>query len=253
MSQEYKVDFATFCHAGDVHRLHAPGQLKKQVESNNFEFNKFVIIYQNCDPLEYTINDAIFPDFKPNGVVECYIIDDIDSILQQFNIDLEGQYTSPTDKAHHWKVHIVNHLAAIQRSSADYIVFADNDCWMAEQPENESWITAGIKLLQSDTTIFIVSPNDGEPARMTKRFSQQMFLVDVNKFRNADFNQPGWDGNVNVPGGPLPEYWGMLEGRMEIYCRTTGQYRYVLGPEYRYWHHNILNDKGLFETDRSKY
>jgi hypothetical protein len=82
--------------------------------------------------------------------------------------------------------------------------------------------------------IFIVSPNDGEPERRTQRFSQQMFLARVKEFRNADFNQPGWDGNVNIPGGPMPEYWAMLEGRMELHCRMTGQYRYVLGPEYRY-------------------
>jgi len=246
MSQQYSVDFATFCHAGDAHRLHAPGQLKKQVESNGFDFDEVIVIHQNCNP------QFNFPDCN-HLLLTSYQINSIDEILRLFNINLDGQYTSTTDKAHRWKVHVVNHLAAIQRSSADCIVFADNDCWMVEQSENKSWVERGIQILDAYPEIFIVSPNDGEPERYTSRFSQQMFLARVEEFRFADFNQPEWDGNVNIPGGPMPEYWGMLEGRMELFCRMTGQYRYVLGPEYRYWHHNRLNEQGLFEEDRSKY
>jgi hypothetical protein len=78
-------------------------------------------------------------------------------------------------------------------------------------------------------------------------------MARVNDFRYADFNQPGWDGNVNIPGGPMPEYWAMLEGRMELYCRVVNKYRYVLGPEYRYWHFNRLKKDDHFETDMSKY
>jgi hypothetical protein len=51
----------------------------------------------------------------------------------------------------------------------------------------------------------------------------------------------------------MPEYWAMLEGRMELHCRATNQWRYVLGPEYRYWHFNKLNKDGFFETDLGKY
>jgi hypothetical protein len=124
---------------------------------------------------------------------------------------------------------------------------------MVRQPEHTSWIERGIEILQAMPEIFIISPNDGEPERKTQRMSQQMFLARVNEFRHADFNQPGWDGNVNIPGGPMPEYWAMLEGRMELHCRATGQYRYVLGSEYRYYHFNRLRADGHFETDTSKY
>jgi hypothetical protein len=244
-----KVDFATFCHAGDAHRLHKLGQLKKQVESNNYQFNKVYVIHQRCDPFDYKF--PLFWDFL-NMPVEVIVIRDFDEILKTFAINLTGQYTSATDKAHHWKVHTVNHLAAIQRTDADYIVFADNDCWMVRQPTGQSWIDRGIELLRRHDC-FIVSPNDGEPERKTQRMSQQMFMTRVNKFRHADFNQPGWDGNVHVQGGPMPEYWAMLEGRMELYCRMAGMWRYVLGPEYRYWHFNRLTADGHFETDMSKY
>jgi hypothetical protein len=250
MNQNYSVDFATFCHSGDVHRLHAPGQLKRQVKSNSYEFNKVIVVYQNLIPDNFHL-----PMDRPllNKVYR-YEVYDIDDTLRRFDIDLSRQqYVSRTDKAHAWKVHVANHLRAIQATRADYIVFADNDCWMVRQPDGKSWIDKGIKLLQSHPEIFIVSPNDGEPQRTTNRFSQQMFLARTKEFRNADFDQPNWDGDVNISGGPMPEYWGMLEGRMELHCRVTGQYRYVLGPEYRYWHFNRLTKDDLFETDLNKY
>jgi hypothetical protein len=245
MSQEYKVDFATFCHAGDAHRLHKVGQLQTQIKSNVYEFDTIFIVYQNCCPR------GLWLDFQ--GPVIGLIIkeNDIDELLKTYGIN-KKQYTSTTDKAHYWKYHVVNHLKAISKTTADYIVFADNDCWIVRQPPDQSWIDRGIELLRRHDC-FIVSPNDGEPERKTRRMSQQMFLARVEDFRNADFNQPDWDGNVNVPGGPMPEYWAMLEGRMELYCRAVGKYRYVLGPEYRYWHFNRLKEDGHFETDMSKY
>jgi hypothetical protein len=255
MSHQYKVDFATFCHKGDVHRLHAPGQLKRQVESNRYLFDEVIIVCQYGEgEIEQTVTLPYFDQDVRCKKLSTYYVCDIDNMLRHFNIDLnKPQYKSKTDQAHTWKNHVVNHLAAIGQSSADYIVFADNDCWMVRQPEHVSWIERGIEILQAMPEIFIVSPNDGEPERHTRRFSQQMFLARVDEFRNADFNQPGWDGNVDIPGGPMPEYWAMLEGRMELYCRATGQWRYVLGPEYRYWHFNKINKDGFFETDLSKY
>lgn len=239
------IDFATFCYKGDAHRLHAPGQLRRQVESNNYQFNKTLICYQECNPLDYEPFDI---------PAQSIIILNVDNVLRNLGVDVDkSQYVSQTDKAHHWKYHVVNHLRAAYTSNADYIVFADNDCWMVKQPGSMSWVNIGVIILSSDPEVFIVSPNDGERERKTMRFSQQMFMASVNKFRDANFNQPGWDGNINIPGGPMPEYWGMLEGRMELYCRTTGQCRYVLGPEYRYWHHNRLTKDGYFETDYSKY
>ncbi len=251
-----RVDFATFCHSGDAHRLHAPGQLKRQVESNGHAFNKVILIHQMHNPIDTGYPFLAPEEWKFDAVN--YVIDDLNYVLKAFDIDIEGQYTSTTDKAHHWKVHVVNHLKAVSKSDSDFIVFADNDCWMVEQPWASkiiglSWIDKGIDLLNTDPSNFIVSPNDGEPERRTNRFSQQMFMARTREFREFNFNQPGWNGDTNIPGGPMPEYWGMLEGRMELGCRVTGQHRYVLGPEYRYWHHNRLNENGLFEIDRSKY
>lgn len=245
-----KVDFATFCHKGDAYRLHASLQLAIQVKANNYPFDNIIVVYQNCNPQNYSPFDGFL--FGANA--RQIIIENIDHELSDFGIDInKPQYISDTDKAHTYKNHVVNHIKAIQNTNADYIVFADNDCWMVRQPEGKSWVEYGIELLQSNRDIFIVSPNDGEPERRTLRMSQQMFLTRVNEFRNANFNQPGWDGNVNISGGPFPEYWALLEGRMELYCKQTNQCRYVLGSEYRYWHFNRLNKEGYFETDTSKY
>lgn len=224
-----RVDFATFCYSGDAEKLHAPDQLAKQVNSNGWQFNNIIVIHQGCNSSDYLPFGGVMP-------VESVTIriDEIDQILTRFNLNLDGQY-SGTDRKHSWKYHVVNHLRAVEVSDSDFIVFADADCWIINQ--QDSWVKKGIEILQADQNIFIVSPNDGEPERITQRMSQQMFLTRTKKFRRADFNQPGWDGNVNIPGGPMPEYWGMLEGRIELWCRMTGKYRYVLGPNYRYWHH----------------
>lgn len=241
------VDFATFCHSGDAHRLHVPGQLKRQVESNGYPFNEVIVIHQLCTP-------TFFRDC--NFSVNIYAIDDLDQVLRTFYIDLDKpQYVSEIDKAHTWKNHTANHLAAVMRSGAEYIVFADNDCWIVRQPSGtlfDSWVNKGIEILSTNPEIFIVSPNDGEPERKTQVISQQMFMARTEEFRNADFNQPGYSGN---PGDypEMPEYHAMMEGRIHHYCKATGKYRYVLYPEYRYFHHNRFNEDGTYKMNYSDY
>lgn len=243
-----KIDFATFCFQGDAHRLHAPGQFRRQVMSNCYDFNQLIVVYQKIQPANYPpLEDLGMPIIKPMIIGDMHI----NKILKSFGVDIEKkQYESSTDTHHQWKYHVVNHLCAASVSDADYIVFCDNDCWMLN-PIN--WIDIAVKTFEDNTDCFIVSPNDGEPQRCALRMSQQMFMVRLDDFKNMDFNQPGWDGNVNVPGGPFPEYFSLLEGRMELYCRVVKKFRYVLSSEFRYWHFNRHNDKGLFQLDCSKY
>lgn len=244
------VDFATFCYRGDAPRLHAPGQLKKQVESNNYSFNKVFVIHQLCNPFQF--ENSMFDDCY-HLPIELWTIDNLDEAIKRLGIDLDRpQYVSPTDKAHSWKYHVANHAIAIVRSTADYIVFADADCWMIRQPTGESWVKHGIDILEMRPDVFIVSPNDGEPERKTQIISQQMFLTRVADFKQADFNQPGWDGDVTKH-PEMPEYHAMLEGRIHHYCKATGRYRYVLGPEYRYIHHNKFNEDGTFYTNYKEW
>lgn len=239
------VDFATFCHKGDAQRLHKPGQLKFQVESNNYPFNQIIVAYQNCDPDDYELLKLPFPT---NQVT----FSDIDNLLVSYGIDIDKpQYQSPTDKHHTWKNHVINHLVAVNVSKAEYIVFADSDCWMIRQPAR-SWVEKGIEVLSQNPDVFIVSPNDGEPERKTQVISQQMFLTRTSDFKSANFNQPGYSGNPRDY-SEMPEYHAMLEGRIHYYCKATNRYRYVLPPEYRYWHHNRFNEDGSYKTNYSDY
>lgn len=236
-----RVDFATFCYRGDAEKLHAPGQLSKQVASNGYPFDKVIVVHQGINP----------DDYKPFDIEAQSVTiqtHEIDEVLTRFGVDLGGQY-SGTDNKHTWKNHVCNHLRAVEESDSDYIVFADADCWIVGQP----WVKFGLNILDNYPVVFLVSPNDGEASRYTRRMSQQMFMVRTDEFRQADFNQPGWDGNVNIPGGPFPEYWALLEGRMEILCRQSNQWRYVCPPEFRYWHHNRFNESGHFETRYERY
>jgi hypothetical protein len=213
------------------------------VDSNDYPFDTIIVVYQEIVPIEYPVLDnrsRLFP-----------VIYDIDNELRDYGIDLnKPQYQSPTDKHHSWKPHVVNHIVGVQWTDADYIVFADNDCWMISQPD--SWVRWGIDILKSNRDIFIVSPNDGEEERKTQTMSQQMFLVNVADFLRADLNQPGFSGNVeDYP--EMPEYHAMLEGRMSYYCKSVDRYRYVLPSEYRYWHFNRLTSEGLLEKDMNRY
>lgn len=238
------VDFCTFCYAGDAHRLHKLGQLEKQVSSNGYNFHRVIIIYQLCNPDNYEYPRCSYQTYQVT-------IGDIDAILKSSGIDLNReQYSSSIDKHHTWKQHAVNHLMAVNMSQSDYIVFADNDCWMIKQPD--SWVARGIEILKQNPDIFIVSPNDGEESRLTQTISQQMFMTRTKEFRNIDWNQPGFSGNVrDYP--EMPEYHAMAEGRIHHYCKANNKYRYVLPPDYRYWHHNRLNEEGNFETRYDRY
>lgn len=240
-------DFITFVYSGDIHRLYAPGQFKRQVLSNDYKFDNLIVVHQKCQPGNYPpLEDLGMPIIKPMIVGDNHI----NKILKSYGIDLSRpQYESSTDSHHAWKNHVVNHLCGASVSEADYIVFADNDCFM-KYPIN--WVDKAIETIENNSDCFIVSPNDGEPERKILRMSQQMFLVRREDFINADFNQPGFDGDVTKM-DTMPEYAGMLEGRLHFYCKSVNKFRYVLNDDYRYWHFNRTNKDDLLELDYSKY
>jgi hypothetical protein len=249
------VDFCTFVYSGDAHRLYAPGQFKRQVMSNEYKFDNLIVVHQKCQPGNYPpLEDLGMAIIKPMIIGDNHI----NKILKSYGIDLSRpQYESSTDSHHAWKNHVVNHLCGASVSEADYIVFADNDCWIKDQlcfhnKELHSWVTVAQHILEDVKDCFIVSPNDGEPERQTLRMSQQMFMVRREDFINADFNQPGFSGNVRDY-DTMPQYHSMLEGRMEYYCRSVNKFRWVMDSDYRYWHFNRTNEQDLLELDYSKY
>lgn len=230
------VDFATYCYSGDMQSLH--DNFKTIVDSHGFEFNRLHVIYQRCEPAPGTTLEI--PDWA-EGRISFHKIreQDYDGLLQKFGIPTEDkradEITHGPTNAHYWKNHVVNHLCAIDKSNADYIVFNDSDCLMVRNDE-PGWIQVSVDLLSQDTAEnrihFCFSPSDGAPGP-TQTMSQQLFIARRDELLKMDWNC--WNGHF-IEGGPMPEYYVMAEGRIGMYMQKTNTYRGVFGDEFRYWH-----------------
>jgi hypothetical protein len=71
--------------------------------------------------------------------------------------------------------------------------------------------------------------------RLTQNVSQQMFLCNRAKLVGIDFDVP-WNWEFTAPGGPMQEYYYMLEGRMWRYMHHNNMWRAILPKKWRYWH-----------------
>ena len=108
----------------------------------------------------------------------------------------------------------------------------------------------GIYLLDAYPHVLIVSPGDGGEtggscaeggwlgrARLTRNVSQQLFICRGDEFRRKVNYDVHWDGKMDAPGGPFQEYYGgLLEGRLWLYMRESGQWRAILSDRWRFWH-----------------
>lgn len=259
-----KIDFITFCHPGDAHRLYAPGWLQKIVNSHQWHFDNVIIIQQRMTPsaaspapsIEGLNTDAlrVVPsELHPNILTEFGLPE---------NDPIADEYTHGPTAAHYWKWHVINHLIGLKESDADFIVFSDNDCLIRSQDSGRSWVIEAMRVLKEYPQILIVGPGDGatmaeaqtkEGYRLTRNVSQQLFVCERQELMDADFDID-WGGEFNAPGGPMQEYYYMLEGRIWRYLEQRNMWRCIM-PDYiaRYWHCNRLTDDGLFEGDYSKY
>jgi len=218
------VDFATYCCFKDKDKL-AP-VFEDHVKSHGYAFDNVYLIYQRCTTIEKT-NDRKLVWITAGGYKGILIRNGINPDNKEAD-----DYTHGWDAPHYWKHHCVNQLAALNASTADYIVLADADCYIKEQPR--SWVTEGIKILQTNPSILVVSPSDGtERAHQTQNMSQQVMLVERKRLLGIDFDLP-FEGFKE--GGPMQEYYFMLEGRIGRYMEKNNLYRYMLSSQFRYWH-----------------
>lgn len=231
------VDLITFCCYKDIDRLHDPGEMEKLVNSHAYQFNNVYLVYQNCRGIKRRkLPDWVIP-------IES---EDHPMILTEFGISLPQDdaehYTHGPSAAHYWKWHVINHLIGLKVSQADYIVFSDCDCRIKSQPT--SWIPEGLQLLQHQD-ILIVSPSDGgsmaerlltHGVRLTQNVSQQLFLCNRERLKAVNFDVP-WNWEFLAPGGPMQEYYYMLEGRLWRYMHHNQLYRAILPEQWRYWHY----------------
>ena len=236
------VDFITFCYRGDIDKLYEPGKLDSIIDSHRYPFDNVKIIHQRCNDL--TLNDKRFPVYHSENFP--YILDVFGIADNEYADKISHGPTAP----HYWKWHTINHLIGATVSYSDYIVFSDSDCRMVEPytERNElDWIAEGITLLEARPDLMIVSPSDGASIhedlitspighiRLTRNFSQQLFLVNRQKFINFEFDIP-WEGEYTAPYGPMQEYYVMLEGRMWRHAEKYKMWRAILPHQYRYWH-----------------
>jgi len=219
------VDFATYCCEKDIDKL--GDNFIDHMSSHNYYFDKIYIIYQRVKPKSCILETE---RFKLIEIKE----QDYDGILKSYNINPDNKeaddYTHGWNHSHYWRHHCVNHLVALRESTADYIVLCDADCHMVRK---DNWIKEGIKLLQQNSNYLVISPSDGSKMSKTQNMSQQLFLCERKRMASIDFDLP-FTGFRD--GGPMQEYYFMLEGRIGRYMEKNGLYRYILSSKYRYWH-----------------
>ena len=233
------VDFITFCCPKDIHRLYVSGELESRVRSHGYNFQYAHVIRQRCADIEIA-------EYIPQLPHLIHRSEDHPNILSEFGIPendlIADHWTHGPNAAHYWKWHVINHLIGLKVSTADYIVFSDCDCRIKSQPD--SWVNKGIDLLHRFPKILIVSPSDGGHmaesmlpggVRLTQNVSQQVFLCERERLKSIDFNVP-WNWEFTAPGGPMQEYYYMLEGRIWRYMHHNSLYRAILPKQWRYWH-----------------
>jgi len=234
------VSFITFCHPPHLERLHKEGVLLDILMSHAHPFNEIIIVHQRCQGIPYRpiaevpgVQVVESEYWQGNGdyapILEKYGIEPADPVMDDLTHGREGP--------HYWRWHCINHLIGLTMASCKYIVFADCDTKMIKTDARRSWVDAGIDVLEQGRNAFCVSPNDGSDERFTQNMSQQLFLVEAERMRKGPLGLP-WNGKFDAPGGPMQEYYGMLEGRIGRLLTTRGWYRYVLPAAYRYWHYN---------------
>lgn len=260
-----KVDFCTFCHPGDIHRLYNGIWLSDMIASHEYPFNEIKIVHQRCEKItmllpKHTVNSL------ENHTIHIIPSESHPNILSEFglpeNDPIADEWTHGPTGPHYWKWHNLNHLISLKVSTADYIVFSDSDCTIKSHDPGQNWITRGIDILQRYPEVLIVSPGDGgqmaeaqtpEGYRLTQNVSQQLFLCSRKRLMSIDFNIP-WNWEFLAPGGPFQEYYYLLEGRMWRYMHHHNLWRCILPDGVaRYWHWNKLTDDGFFVADETLY
>lgn len=244
------VTLTTYCHARDLPRLHAPGELKTLVNCHLHPFDEVLVIHQRCgDQFIQMFTYYPYPYFNNLTI---YHIEEkhYPDILGRFGIPHRDPMLSENshgwDAPHYYEHHCVNLCQAILMAKTDYIVFNDADCRMIAQPDGPSWIAKAIELMETRNDVFIVAPSDGgheyvkllsDGTRLTDTTSQQLFIGKTTWLREMDFTNLKWDGKFDGPYGPFREWYGMMEGHLWRWMRHKGGlYRAVLPEQWRYWH-----------------
>jgi len=242
----HQADFITFCHWRDYKRLAAVGELQARVKSHDYPFKDIIVVRQRLRDVEGA--DAVTFPYATREVES----EDYPHILEEYGLpevdEIAEEKTHGPTAPHYWKWHVINHLIGLNVATAPYIVFSDSDCRIVNTRPGFSWVEAGIRILEQHPEVLIVGPSDGGSmaerrirvpqvgvVRLTQNVSQQLFICNRERFKDIDFNVP-WNWGYLAPGGPMQEYYYMLEGRIWRYMHIRDFYRGILSDTWRYWH-----------------
>jgi len=251
------VTFATFCHPPHLQKLHAPGVLEEMIDSHDYPFDDFIIVHQRCKGMPY-----LTPNLPNLRILESE--DYYPQIYSRFSITLDNLIAERDchhpGAAHWWVWHTLNHLIVLEESRSDYIVFADCDTLIIHTDPVKSWIQEAIEILEARPDVYIVGPSDGGfmaeallpdgRARLTQNVSQQLFIANRERFKQTEFDIP-WNWEFLAPGGPMAEYYWMLEGRIWRHLHKYGLWRAILPDKWRYWHYNPWEPEGRTQRLRN--
>ncbi len=211
------VDLVTYCCPKDIHKTYAG--FNALVDSHKYPFQDVILVRQRCQDIDAGELG------RPCRVLKA---EDYPDIRSEFGI-LEDD---PTAELHtggtryYWKYHCCNQLIGIKESTADYIAFTDCDCVLDGDSPGNSWVDRGVRILQSDHNVFMVSPNQHQNPKgdfKTKAISQIVFLADRQRFLELDYAAPL---PVNVSFGM---FHFVFEGRLWRYAMHYDVQRMILG------------------------
>jgi len=249
------VTFATYCHQPHLPKLHAPGVLAEMIGSHQHPFDEVIVVHQRCRGIPY----------RPISEIVHRVVESEDyypQIFDRFDIDLDNPVARRDchheNAAHWWAWHCLNHMIVIEEAKTDYVVFSDCDCLIVNSKPGRSWIEEAIKILETRPQVFVVGPSDGgtmaeatiPEARLTRNMSQQLFIANLTRFRQMEWDIP-WNWEKLAPGGPMAEFYWMAEGRIWRYMDRYAYWRGILPDAWRYWHFNPWEPQGWKRRDRT--
>ena len=221
------VAYASFLCPKDIER--GLPKYPEHLKSHNYDFDEKFLVLQRCESPTQRNQEYHILRIDENQYKEI-----LNSVSIPYPDEVYSELTHGFGGPHFYAHHLVNHIFAAQHVKSDYIVFSDGDCYVKDQPEGKSWINEGIGILESNPEIFVVSPSDGRPnAGRDSMMSQQMFLVNTKQIREMEYIP--WDGKF-IDGGPFREFYALWEGFCYRYMKKNNRFRYLLGPEFRWWH-----------------
>lgn len=220
-----------------------PGMVAEIAAAHDWNFQNIILVQQNIPvkqqvPCVTLVNTADFP-----------------GLFKEFNLEHDPEADRWTSGSKYvWRNHVMNHLCGAKVSTADYLLFSDNDCTM-NKSEKASWVGVAIECLEKYPDVLLVCPDEGgheclekvPEGRKVQTCSQQLFLIKRETFLNLDFCVP-FDGSVfeddpalrkstkKAPFDPFRQFYYCLEGRIWRYMDKYQKRRLILNPDWRYTH-----------------